>query len=88
MIAEAEPVDHAAPRPTLSDRVERSSVPVAILVTALAAWVYYHFFVKHLGLDLNSLNTVLFALALLVHRNVSNFNRALQSAIVSPSVVN
>ena len=83
VIAEAEPVDHAAPLPTLSDWVERSSIPVAILVAALAAWVYYHFFVKHLGLDLNSLNTVLFGLALLVHRNVSNFNRALQSAIVS-----
>ena len=39
--------------------------------------------VKHLGLDLNSLNTVLFGLALLVHRNVSNFNRALQTAILS-----
>ena len=35
VIAEAEPIDHAAPVPTLSDRVERSSVPVAILV---AAW--------------------------------------------------
>ena len=83
VIAEAEPIDHAAPAPTLSDRVERSSVPVAILVAALAAWVYYHFRVKHLGLDLNSLNTVLFGLALLVHRNVSNFNRALQTAILS-----
>ena len=83
VIAEAEPIDRGAPLPTLSDRVERSSVPVAILVTALAAWVYYHFAVKHLGLDLNSLNTVLFALALLVHRNVSNFNRALQTAILS-----
>ena len=83
VVAEAEPVDHAAPVPTLSDRVERSSVPVAVLVAALAAWVYYHFRVKHLGLDLNSLNTILFGLALLVHRNVSNFNRALQTAILS-----
>ena len=83
VIAEAEPIDHAAPRPSLSGRVERSSIPVAILVAALAAWVYYHFFVKHLGLDFNSLNTVLFGLALLVHRNVSNFNRALQTAILS-----
>ena len=83
VVAEAEPIDRAAPVPTLSGRVERSSVPVAILVAALAAWVYYHFRVKHLGLDLNSLNTVLFALALLVHRNVSNFNRALQTAILS-----
>jgi short-chain fatty acids transporter len=83
VIAEAEPVDHSALRPTLSGRVERSSIPVAILVTALAAWVYYHFWVKHLGLDLNSLNTVLFGLALLAHRNVANFNRALQTAILS-----
>ena len=83
VIAEAEPIDRGAPLPTLSGRVERSSVPVAILVAALAAWVYYHFGVKRLGLDLNSLNTVLLALALLVHRNVSNFNRALQTAILS-----
>ena len=81
--AEAEPMDHSAPVATLSDRVERSSVPVAILVAALAAWVYYHFAVKGLGLDLNSLNTILFGLALLVHRNVANFNRALQAAILS-----
>ena len=83
VISEAEPIDRTAPVPTLSDRVERSSVPVAVLVTALAAWVYYHFVVKHLGLDLNSLNTVLFGLALLVHRNVARFNRALQAAILS-----
>ncbi len=81
--AEAEPIDRTAPVATLSDRVERSSVPVAILVAALAAWVYYHFGVKDLGLDLNSLNTVLFGLALLVHRNVASFNRALQASILS-----
>src|SRR5262245_33439438 len=52
VIAEAEPIDRGAPRPTISSRVERSSIPVAILVTALAAWVYYHFAVKRLGLDL------------------------------------
>jgi len=83
VIAEAEPIDHLPLRPTLSGRVEHSSVPVAILVAALAAWVCYHFRVKHLGLDLNSLNTVLFGLALLAHRNVSNFNRSLQTAILS-----
>jgi short-chain fatty acids transporter len=83
VVAEAEPIDPAAAVPTLSGRIERSSVPVAILVAALLAWVYHHFAVKGLGLDLNSLNTVLFALALLVHRSVSNFNRALQAAILS-----
>jgi len=80
---EAEPIDGTSAAPTLSDRVERSSVPVMILVAALAAWVYYHFAVKELGLDLNSLNTILFGLALLVHRNVASFNRALKSAILS-----
>jgi short-chain fatty acids transporter len=81
--AEAEPIDHAATVPTPSDRVERSSVPVAMLVIALCGWLYYHFGVKGLGLDFNSLNTVLFVLALLVHRSVARFNRALQAAILS-----
>jgi short-chain fatty acids transporter len=81
--AQAEPIDPAPPVSTLSDRIEKSSVPVAILVAALAAWVYYHFFVRNLGLDLNSLNTILFGLALLVHRTVASFNRALQAAILS-----
>jgi short-chain fatty acids transporter len=81
VVAEAEP--GAALLPTFSGRVERSSVPIAILVLALAAWVYYHFAVKQLGLDFNSLNTVLFGLALLAHGNVANFNKALQSAILS-----
>jgi hypothetical protein len=49
VIAEAEPIDRGAPVPTLSARVERSSVPVAVLVAALAAWVYYHFGVKRPG---------------------------------------
>ncbi len=80
---EAEPIGRSPAVPTLSDRVERSSVPVMILVAALAAWLYFHFAVKELGLDLSSLNTILFALALLVHRNVANFNRALKAAILS-----
>lgn len=81
--AEAVSIDHPESVRTLSDRIERSSAPVMILVAALAVWVYYHFAVKNLGLDFNSLNTILFALALLVHRNVASFNRALQAAIPS-----
>ena len=80
---EAEPIDGTSAAPTISDRVERSSIPVMILVAALTAWLYYHFAVKDLGLDLNSLNTILFGLALLVHRNMASFNRALKSAILS-----
>ena len=57
--------------------------PLAMLSVTLAAWLYYHFVVKGLGLDLNSLNTILLLAALLVHRNVRNFTRALQTAILS-----
>ncbi len=83
-VAEAEPIDMTrAVAPSLSDRIERSSVLLLVLCAALAAWVYYHFAVKGLGLDLNSLNTVLLILALLVHRTVKNFTTALQTAILS-----
>lgn len=82
-MVEAEPIERTSAVPTVTDRVERSSLPVMILVAALAAWLYQHFAVKGFGLDLNSLNTILFALTLLMHRNVANFNRALRSAILS-----
>ena len=83
-VAEAEPVHPATTiAPTMSDRVERSSIPLLLLCVALAAWTYYHFAVKGLGLDLNSLNTALLMLALLVHRNVKNFTTALQTSILA-----
>ena len=81
-VAEAEPIDVAMVS-TMSDRVERSSVPLLFLCGALGAWLYYHFFVKGAGLELNSLNTILLMLALLVHRTVKNFTGALQTAILS-----
>lgn len=82
--AEAEPIGSTgAPAPTLSDRIERNSVPTLILVAALALWLYRHFAVKNLGLDLNSLNTALLAGCLLLHRNVANFSASLRTAIVS-----
>ena len=83
-VAEAEPVDRAAAvAPSVSDRIEGSSIPLLMLSATLAGWLYYHFAVKDLGLDLNSLNTVLLMAALLVHRNVKNFTGALQTAILS-----
>ncbi len=83
-IGMAEPVTQpVASAEPYSERLERNSIPTLVLVAALVGWLYYHFGVKALGLDLNSLNTVLLLLTLLVHRNVRNFSRALQSAIVS-----
>ncbi len=85
-LAMAEPVTRAiAPPPEepYSERLERNSIPTLILAAALIGWLLYHFGVKGLGLDLNSLNTVLLLLTLLVHRNVRNFSAALQTSIVS-----
>jgi short-chain fatty acids transporter len=83
--AQAEP---ATPRPlgeevTFSERVEGHAGPGIVLVVALTGWLVYHFGVKGGGLELNSLNTILLLMCLLFHRNVRNFSKALQAAVVS-----
>jgi short-chain fatty acids transporter len=83
-LAMAEPVTQpVASAEPASERLERNSIPTLILAAALVGWLVYHFGVKSLGLDLNSLNTILLLGTLLVHRNVRNFSTALQGAIVS-----
>ncbi len=67
--------------PTPAQRMENSSLVIAPLVLMLGAWLYYHFFVKQLSLDLNAVNTSLLFAALLLHRNVANFQNALADAI-------
>ncbi|HET9515171.1 MAG TPA: TIGR00366 family protein [Gemmatimonadales bacterium] len=88
----AEPLTPADPEPglrhaenveSLSERIERHSVPTLVLCAMLAAWIGYHFGVKGAGLDLNSLNTILLFTCLLLHRNVRNFSKALQHSVVS-----
>ena len=49
------------------------------LCALLAVWLYYHFVVKRLSLDINSLNTTLLLLTLLLHRNVKRFAAAVQN---------
>jgi short-chain fatty acids transporter len=66
-----------------SERLEHTSLASAVLCLALAGWLFYHFGVRRLGLDINSLNTILMFLCLLLHRNVHRFTRALQQAVVS-----
>jgi short-chain fatty acids transporter len=66
-----------------SERMERNHLLPIVLCAALAGWLYYHFAVKGLGLDLNSLNTILLLLCFLLHRNIQSFSKALQKAIVS-----
>ena len=68
---------------SFAQRLERSSIVVAALCFALICWLYYHFFTKKLSLDINSVNTIILLLGLLLHRNVARFTTALREAIVS-----
>lgn len=69
--------------PTFAQWLERSSIVVVALCFALACWLYYHFVTKKLSLDINSVNTIILFLGLLLHRNVARFSNALREAIVT-----
>lgn len=68
---------------TVSERLERNSLATLVLCVALLVWLIYHFFVKRLSLDINSLNATLLFLCFLLHRNVYKFTKGLQHAILS-----
>jgi short-chain fatty acids transporter len=73
-----------APQPlTFSKRLESSPWVVAVFCTALAGWLYVHFFVKALSLDINSLNTVFLLLGFAFHGSIASYTQALQKAVVS-----
>jgi short-chain fatty acids transporter len=52
-------------------------VPLALAVM-LAGWLYFHFVLKRLSLDINSLNTALLLLTLSLHRTVKRFAAAVE----------
>lgn len=72
-----------APLPNFSERLERNSFISAILSLALVGWLYYHFAVKGASLDLNSVNTIFLLLCFVLHKNIFNFAKALQSGVLS-----
>ena len=53
-------------------------VPLAL---GLAAWIYHHFFVRNLSLDINSVNTIVLLLGLVLHGSVHNFTKATRHAV-------
>ncbi len=79
----AAPAVEATATRSFSERLERNPWPLRLLCLGLAGWLYQHFVVHGLGLDLNAMNTALLMVALLAHRTVAGFSRALQSAIGS-----
>ena len=68
---------------TYSERLERQSFFTLVLCASLAGWLYFHFFVKQLSLDINALNTTLLLICFVLHRNARRFTTALQHAVVS-----
>ncbi len=66
-----------------SERLERHSFFTLVLCAFFVGWLYFHFRVRRLSLDINSLNTVLLFLCFLLHRSVHQFTKALQQAVVS-----
>jgi short-chain fatty acids transporter len=78
----APPASATAPAPrTLAGRMEHSFWVVAPLVLALVVWLYTHFVIKKLSLDINAMNTTVLMLGLLLHRNIYNFTKALREAV-------
>jgi short-chain fatty acids transporter len=79
-LAEEEAPDASVPA-TYSERLERKPWPTLMLCSLFLAWLWYHFFVKGLGLDLNSLNTTLLLFSFLLHGSIRNFTRAVEKAV-------
>lgn len=66
---------------TLAQRLERSPLVIVPLALGLAGWIYHHFFVRNLSLDINSVNTIVLLLGLVLHGSVHNFTKATQHAV-------
>jgi short-chain fatty acids transporter len=62
----------------VAHRLERSPLVPLALSCMLAGWLYYHFVTKRMSHDINSLNTTLLMLTLLLHRTVKRFGAALE----------
>jgi short-chain fatty acids transporter len=66
---------------TLGKRMEHSRLIPIPLILALAGWIYHHFFVRDLSLNINSVNTIVLLLGVVLHGNIYRFTRALQKAV-------
>lgn len=60
---------------------ERSPLVAGVLAAALFSWLYHHFVTRGASLDLNAMNTMMLALAVVLHRNVVSFTRAIRASV-------
>ena len=66
---------------TFAQRLEHSRLMMAPLAIMLGGWLYHHFFVRNLSLDINSVNTVVLFLGVALHGTVFRFTEALKDAV-------
>jgi short-chain fatty acids transporter len=76
------PTADAAPATGFAAWIERSPLVIAVLVAALLSWLYHHFVTRGLSLDLNAMNTMLLAVAFVLHRSPAAFSRAIRGAVI------
>jgi short-chain fatty acids transporter len=79
----AESDQELPPAESYSGRLERHPVTMLALAAVLSAWLVYHFVVSRRSLDINSLNTALLLLTLLLHGNFKAFTAAIEKAVVA-----
>jgi short-chain fatty acids transporter len=80
-VAESADADKPPAKMTAAIWMEHSHFVVLPLIFMLLAWLYTHFFVKNLSLDINSMNTIVLTLGIILHRNIFRFTRALKEAV-------
>ena len=61
--------------------LEHTPLVMLPLALMLAGWIYHHFFVRDLSLDINSVNTLVLLLGVILHGTVHRFTHALQDAV-------
>jgi short-chain fatty acids transporter len=73
-----------APEPTpttFAERLEHTRWVTTPLALMLVAWLHHHFFTRALSLDINSVNTIVLLLGVVLHGTIYRFTRALQDAV-------
>jgi short-chain fatty acids transporter len=65
----------------LAHWMEHTPLMMAPLAIMLAGWIYHHFFVRGLSLDINSVNTIVLFMGVVLHGTVRRFTLALQDAV-------
>jgi len=65
---------------SFAQRLESNPGVNIVLSLLLASWLFTHFFVKRLGYDINTLNTTLMMLTLLLYGNVKQFAKSIEQS--------